>query len=197
MDDLSICLNDTGIGCNINGYILNHFVYADDMCLVASSAKGLQTLLDKCITYTQLHGIVYNSKKSVCMCIKSSKYKLVNLPSVKLGEQILQYVTTYKYLGCIINGMLNDNDDIKRTLRGIYARANMLSRKFYHCSFDTKRLLFQTYCTNFYCTQLWWSYTQESLRKVCVAVLVACLLVLKLMILILLGEKPYTALLVV
>ncbi len=64
---------------------------------------------------------------------------------------------------------MSDNDDIKRTLRGIDARSNMLSRKLYYCSDEIKRFLFQTYCTNFYCIQLWWFYNQESLCKVRVA----------------------------
>lgn len=169
MDDLSKYLNDASVGCMVNSCVLNHFIYADDMCVVAPSAKALQLLLDVCIDYAEQHGIVYNKKKSVCMCMKSRKYKLLNIPSVKLGDTVLIYVETYKYLGCIINCLLNDNDDIKRTLRGIYARSNMLSRKFYNCSDETKRFLFQTYCTNFYCIQLWWFYNQESLRKVRVA----------------------------
>ena len=35
MNDLSMQLNMSDIGCNINGIFLNHFVYADDMCIVA------------------------------------------------------------------------------------------------------------------------------------------------------------------
>ena len=77
----------------------------------------------------------------------------------------MQYVCKYKYLGCIIADTLRNDDDIKRTIRGIYARSNMLMRKFYNCSSHVKKFLFKTYCTNFYCAQLWWTYSNESLRK--------------------------------
>ncbi len=103
MDDLSKYLNDASVGCMVNSCVLNHFIYADDMCVVAPSAKALQLLLDVCIDYAEQHGIVYNKKKSVCMCMKSRKYKLLNTPSVKLGDTVLIYVETYKYIGCIIN----------------------------------------------------------------------------------------------
>ena len=33
MNDLSIQLNDSGVGCNINSTFLNHLIYADGMCI--------------------------------------------------------------------------------------------------------------------------------------------------------------------
>ena len=45
----------------------------------------------------------------------------------------------------------------------------MLMRKFYNCSSHVKKFLFKTYCTNFYYAQLWWTYSNESLRKIRVA----------------------------
>ena len=85
----------------------------------------------------------------------------------------------------------------------------MLIRIFSNCSYNVKNVLFQTYCTHFYCTQLWWTYSQEALRKVRVAfnnsfrhpwalivtaVLVPCLLSAILMILILYVGNIYTVL---
>ena len=169
MNDLSVSLNNSRIGCNVNDFTVNHFIYADDMCVVAPCANGLQKLLDICSIYAEEHDILYNSKKSVCMYIKSKKYQLRNVPNIRLGKNIIRYVESYKYLGCILNQMLNDNDDIKRTLRGIYARSNILIRKFYNCTSDVKMTLFQAYCTHFYCTQLWWNYSKQSLGKVRVA----------------------------
>lgn len=169
INDLSIDLTNSGIGCNINGVCLNHFIYADDMCLVAPSARALQTLLNICVKYASCHDIVYNTKKSVCMFFKSNKLTLPSVPNIYMGSSVLQYVNSYKYLGVIISEDLCDNNDIKRTIRGIYARSNMLIRKFYHCSYTVKKFLFNTYCTNFYCTQLWWSYHVAAIKKVRIA----------------------------
>ena len=41
--------------------------------------------------------------------------------------------------------------------------------KFSNCSTKVKKQLFQAFCTNFYCTHLWWSYSKETLRKTTVA----------------------------
>ena len=40
MDNLSIELNNINIGCCIDGKIINHLMYADDIVLFAPSVKG-------------------------------------------------------------------------------------------------------------------------------------------------------------
>ena len=92
-----------------------------------------------------------------------------HIPQIKLGGRTLDYVSSYRYLGCIISDVLTDELDIKRTIRGIYTRSNILIRKFNFCSFTVKQQLFQSYCTNFYCTQLWYKYSAASLNKIRVA----------------------------
>ena len=149
--------------------LINHLSFADDMCIIAPSARSLQTLLDICQKYSTSHNIMYNTAKSVCMYVKCPKFKVAHIPQIKLGGRTLDYVSSYRYLGCIISDVLTDDLDIKRTIRGIYTRSNILIRKFYFCSFTVKQRLFQSYCTNFYCTQLWYKYSAASLNKVRVA----------------------------
>ena len=103
------------------------------------------------------------------MLRKSNKFNLINLPCIKLVKTQLQYVTEYKYLECILTNNLGDNEDVRKTLRGIYARVNILIRRFSHCSKDVKLVLFQTICTNLYCTQLWWDYSKDTLSKTRIA----------------------------
>ena len=56
---------------------------------------------------------VYNTKKYVCMLINSNKFNLRTSPTIKLGDSRLSYVSSYKYLGCLITDELSDNGDIK------------------------------------------------------------------------------------
>ena len=73
------------------------------------------------------------------------------------------------YLGHIITDKLyDDDDDMLRQRRMLYAQANMLSRKFYWCSTDGKINLFKTYCTPLYTVCLW-VYYKASLCKLVVA----------------------------
>ena len=44
MDELSCNLNQSYIGCSMNGMIINHLMYADDACIVVPSPSALHEL---------------------------------------------------------------------------------------------------------------------------------------------------------
>ena len=50
VNELSELLNKSGIGGNMGGIIINHMLYADDICIVSLSSSGLQQLLNICIS---------------------------------------------------------------------------------------------------------------------------------------------------
>ena len=41
MDDLSVALNNSGIGGNLGDAFLNHFCYTDDICLISLSSDNV------------------------------------------------------------------------------------------------------------------------------------------------------------
>ena len=67
----------------------------------------------------------------------------------------------------LLNDKLNDNDDIMKQMRGLYARANSALRKFAACSFEVKLRLFQAFCTSFYCAHLWYNIYVVSPNRLC------------------------------
>ena len=46
VDDLSLLLCKQNIGCFIDNVCVNHVFYADDICLLAPSAAGIQQLIN-------------------------------------------------------------------------------------------------------------------------------------------------------
>ena len=46
VNELSELLNKSGIEGNLGGAIINHMLYADDICIVSLSSSGLQHLLN-------------------------------------------------------------------------------------------------------------------------------------------------------
>ena len=48
-------------------------------------------------------------------------------------------------------------------------KTNLLLRNFRHCSDDVKCSLFQTYCTNMYCCQLWFNSNKSSINKLSIS----------------------------
>jgi hypothetical protein len=169
VDGLSNNLNSSGIGCIVNDIFYNHFMYADDAALIAPSASGLQKLIQVCEMYASDCDIIFNTRKTVCMCIKPKCLNKLNVPAIYLNDKKLEFVSSYKYLGILICDSQKDDGDIAKQLRSLYARGNILIKSFSKCSPEVKILLFKTYCTNFYCSHLWQCYRKESLRRLKVA----------------------------
>ena len=58
VNELSEFLNKSGIGGNMVGTIINHMLYADDICIVSLSSSGLQQLLNICNDYCELQDLI-------------------------------------------------------------------------------------------------------------------------------------------
>ena len=108
-------------------------------------------------------------KKTVCLYFESRKFKLHAVPCLRLDEMVLTYRESHKILGIEIDGSGCDDKDISRQVRGLYFRANMLCRKFSSCSYNVKRQLFVSYCTNMYCANLWSRFSLGQIQKLKVA----------------------------
>ncbi len=132
---------------------VNNFSYADDMAILSPSASGLQKLLNICANYAIKHDIIYNVKKTQCMVVPSIKFKQEYTSSGFLNGAKLQYVDSYKYLGMFIH-VRNDDLDVVRQLKCAILRTNILMRTFSSCSVEVKLFLFQSYCSNFYCSHI-------------------------------------------
>ena len=155
MDDLSYKLKEKYAGCKIANMIINHLFYADDLVLMCPSHRGLQELLDICEKYASENDIIFNTKKSVVL-IRRSKI-LVNAviqPFELCGENLIE-VEEVKYLGHYITADGKDEKDMNRACRQLYAQGNSLIRKFHMCTERVKVKLFITYCSQFYCAQVW------------------------------------------
>ena len=67
-----------------------------------------------------------------------------NFPSFQLGGMPLTFVNEFKYLGHQISCDLSDDLDIRREIRNMFLRTNILIRKFAKCSLEVKLFLFRT-----------------------------------------------------
>ncbi len=86
-----------------------------------------------------------------------------------LNGETLKEVDITKYLGHLFSDDLNDDADIARQCRQLYAQGNIILRTFRMCSLDAKLKLFKTYCTPMYTSQLWWNYKKASINKLYIA----------------------------
>ena len=84
MNELSLVLNKLNIGCFIGNRCLNNIMYADDICCLAPSFKGLQKLLDICCDYANRHDITFNCTKTKTMMFKTNRLSLSFEPKFRL-----------------------------------------------------------------------------------------------------------------
>ena len=169
MDDLSIALNGCHTGYVMDNIPVNHLLYADDLVVFAPSISGLRELLKVCDVFADSHDIKYNPNKSQVLISRGKFLSGVTIPPFCIGGSCIPETDTVKYLGHFICNTMRDDTDILRQMRQLYARANVLARKFYMCTDEVTITLFRTFCCNLYTCQLWWNFTQAAMRKINVA----------------------------
>ncbi|KAJ2946144.1 hypothetical protein O0L34_g5075 [Tuta absoluta] len=162
VNELIGALSGRHVGCHIDDICFNNISYADDMVLLSASVGGLRELINICETHVNRLGLKYNVDKSKIMVFKSRSDCPTEIPPIKLRGEPLEQVQCFKYLGHIVTPDMKDDTDIERERRALSVRANMIARRFARCSKEVKITLFRAYCTSFYTSCLWLSYTQKS-----------------------------------
>ena len=162
---MSVELSKSKIGCTINDCVANHLFYADDSVVLAPSPQALQHLIDTCTRYASQFELTFNVKKTKIMCFKPKGKHNLTVPHFSLNGVKLETVHSYKYLGVFLVDDLSDDKDIERQVKAIYARGNMLSKKFGMCSNEVKSRLFRSFCSALYCSPLWCLYKLSTFRK--------------------------------
>ena len=59
----------------MNGKVINHLYYADDLVLLSPSAHGMQKLLNEREKYASEYGMKFNENKSVVLNFKGYQFK--------------------------------------------------------------------------------------------------------------------------
>ena len=77
----------------------------------------------------------------------------VSAPSFYLDQIKILTVKQCIYFGITISTQ-NSDTDVKRQMRKLYAKVNLLLKKFSKCFVDVKCFLFKTYGSNLYCAAL-------------------------------------------
>ena len=78
------------------------------------------------------------SQKECYHELRTKEDLTLKFPPLDLSEQVREIVNKVKYLGHIIRDDLSDDDDIQRQCYKLYARVNVLARKFHMCSDNVK-----------------------------------------------------------
>jgi len=118
-------------------------MYANDLVLLAPSWYDQLSTCARAVT--DLH-MFFHTSKSYAMVFepyRSSQRILCLFSSFTLMSSQLKVVDSFKYLGHLISSKSGDNDDILHQMQLLFARMNVLLRKFNKCNTDVKLCLFK------------------------------------------------------
>ena len=82
-----------------------------------------------------------------------------------MNNTIIEFVKEIKYLGFMITHNNRDETHLESMYRGLCVRSNMVLRNFSKCASDVKCLLFQSFCTSFYCLPLIFKFKVLNLNR--------------------------------
>ena len=157
IDALINKISNSKYGCKLGVVRSSIIAYADDIVLLAPSATGLQALIDIAHKEANELNLSFNIGKSKCMIFRYSGYKRTVNKSFTIGDTPLKVVTSFEYLGYIINNDMRNNDDIDKSRNKFYKQFNVILRKFSFADIRIKVFLFQQYCIQFYGSELWFN----------------------------------------
>ena len=146
----------------------NILAYADDLVLLAPSWKALQTLISILRLLATHINMFINIQKTVAMVFAPKRRGMIvssTFPPLKIGNHYINYVQQFKYLGHIISDGLTDDEDINREIKNMFARTNVLLRRFRMCSVEVKVVLFKSFCLCLYDIGLWKVYNKGTLNR--------------------------------
>ena len=95
-------LRKAGIGCHVRSLFVGAIMFADDLALLAPSRSAVQELMSICETYCKEHCVLFNAAETKAMIFGADWNKLNPSPLI-LNEQPVEYVTQWKYLGCLLS----------------------------------------------------------------------------------------------
>lgn len=146
LNDLVKEIKKLNIGINIDNIIVSLLLYADDIVLLAKNEKDLQTLITCVTIWCNKWKLKVNIGKTKIVHFRPKRFKQTEFQFM-FEEEIIETVSTYKYLGIIFDEYLSF-DQCAEVLSESGGRAlgSVISKfkKFRDCTFNTFTKLYNT-----------------------------------------------------
>ena len=125
VDDLLVKLKQSGIGCHFSEYFAAALFYADDICILSPSIRGLESLLQICNDYCIEWDICLNPKKTKNLYFG----KRVDIThSITLNGSPIEWVNEWVYLGVTLKSAKVFDCSVKDRVKKFFRCANAILR---------------------------------------------------------------------
>ncbi|CAG9128775.1 unnamed protein product [Plutella xylostella] len=144
--------------------LARELLYADDAALVANTEGDLQELITKFNSACKLFGMTVNSRKTVVM-VQGTDY----MPQIMLGEDTLQIVDDFCYLGSTTTNKLCNNKEINTRIGRAATNFGKLHARVWRnnkLNISTKVLVYKTCVLSIllYASETWTTYSMHERR---------------------------------
>lgn len=136
IDDLLQQLQSCGVGARFGRLYLGCLVYADDITLVSPTVSGMQEMLNICQRFTQEHGLLFNSKKSVATTFVRSRHVRVADPEFILAGNALSHKTEFRHLGLLVDSRYRDSVSVEDRIRKFFSAVNGVVSRLGGCCYN-------------------------------------------------------------
>jgi hypothetical protein len=175
LDTLLIELKKAGVGCYIGNWFVAALGYADDVVLLAPTARAMRTMLGVCDKFASEFNVLFNANKSKCITFKKQSYLVTQAPPrhsasslFSISGNCIENVYSWSHLGHILRANLLDDDDILSRRNSLVGQINSFLCNFSKVDVLVKNALFRVYCSSHYGSELW-DLTNPKVEDYCVA----------------------------
>ena len=125
VDGLVCILKSSGIGCHVRNLFAAALLYADDICILSPSLKGLQRMLDICSSYCVQWDICLNPQKTKNMFFgKTTQIKF----RTTLDGSPIEFFPEWKYLGVVLKSGPRFGCSVSERVKSFYRSLNSILR---------------------------------------------------------------------
>ena len=105
INDLAQGLKELGLGIEVENEKISILLYADDVAILSDNEQDMQVMLEFVHDWCNTWQMKINMTKSKIMHIRKKGTERSEFP-FKIGNQVVSYVSEYKYLGVIVDEFL-------------------------------------------------------------------------------------------
>jgi ribosomal protein S4 len=168
-------------------------IFADDTLLAISAysykeaAEKMNIILKFVSAWLKIFKVKLNVSKSKFMVIAKSKNKItsfqpeIDLQPIKIESEVISRVEVYKYLGVMIDCLLNFDEHVSYVIKKTGKKIMYLGRIKNKLSMSTKKLIYNCIIAPHfdYCSTVMWKISAENMRKLQVLQNIAMRYILK------------------
>ena len=150
-------------GIQVGNEEIEDLRYADDTALMSNTTDGLRNLIDTVKEKSEGRGLKLNVKKTKIMDIKRSQ----NISNVYVDGQKVENVSSFEYLGALIDNDGDGSKEVKRRLAMAVKKLNDMEHLWSSTSKDMKLRVLNTciFPTAYYGSEAW-VFTQNICQRI-------------------------------